>query len=82
MATSHEWLNVREAAGRLGVSLSLIYQWCQERRLPHLRLGKAGRRGKILILESELEAFLDGLKVEAGTGNDPAATTLRHITQQ
>ena len=66
---------MKQAAERVGVSESLVYQWCQGRRLPHLRLGKNGRRGKILILEEELDAFLTGLRVEAGVGHDPAAAT-------
>jgi excisionase family DNA binding protein len=74
-------ITVKQAAERVGVSESLIYQWCQDRRLPHLRLGKTGRRGKILILVEDFEAFLAGLKVEAGETNGPAPA-LRHITQK
>ncbi len=72
---------MRQAAERLGVSPSLVYRWCHERRLAHLRLGGAGRRGKILIGEADLGAFLDALKVEAGAGAGPGgAPALRHIT--
>jgi excisionase family DNA binding protein len=58
-------LTPREAARRAGCSLSLIYQLCDERRLPHYRLGGRGRRGRILIEESDLDAFLAGCRVEA-----------------
>ena len=72
---------MKQAAERLGVSPSLVYQWCAERRLPHLRLGRGGRRGKILIEEGDIDAFLATARVEsgAGAGNGPP---LRHITRR
>ena len=73
-------ISVKEAASKVGVSESLIYQWCHELRFPHLRLGKAGRRGKILILESDLASFLEELKVEAGPVD--TTTPLQHITRK
>ncbi len=57
-------LTPAEAAGRLSVSESLIYQLCSERRLPHYRIGGDGRRGKILIDEQELRAFIRSCRVE------------------
>jgi hypothetical protein len=56
-------LNVKAAAKWAGVSPGLIYLWCAERRLPHVRCGGKGRRGRILIEESDLAAFLDSCKV-------------------
>jgi excisionase family DNA binding protein len=56
-------LTPAEAADRLGVSLSLIYQLCAERRLPHYRIGGDRRRGKIVIDEKDLDAFLAGCRV-------------------
>jgi excisionase family DNA binding protein len=53
------------AAVRAGVSPKLIYRWCQERRLPHYRLGTQGHRGRILIEDSDLDTFLDSCRVEA-----------------
>jgi len=35
-------LTVKEAAKRAKVSTSLIYVWCNERRLPHSRAGRQG----------------------------------------
>jgi excisionase family DNA binding protein len=58
-------LTVRQAAERASVSGSLIYEWCAEKRLPHLRLGKSGRRGRILIEESDLAAFMESCRVAA-----------------
>ncbi len=71
-------ISVQETAERLGVSASLVYQWCAEKRLSHFRLGKAGHRGKILIDEKDVEAFAAATRVEAGEGNGPAPA-LRHI---
>jgi excisionase family DNA binding protein len=57
-------LTVNEAAARLGVSVSLIYLWIDERRLPHYRLGGKGKRGKIGILPRDLDDFIASLRVE------------------
>lgn len=57
-------LSIKDAANSAGVSAALLYQWCQEKRLPHYRCGGDGRRGKILIRESELWAFLSACRVE------------------
>jgi excisionase family DNA binding protein len=64
------------AAARAGVSPQLIYQWCRERRLTHYRLGTQGRRGRILIEDSDLDAFLDSCKV---TPAPAPPEGLRHI---
>ena len=70
-------LSVKQAAERVGVSESMIYQWCHERRLAHLRLGTGGSRGKILIEEADLDAFLMASKVESG--DDSPAPGLVYI---
>lgn len=57
-------LTIRETAKAARVSPALIYQWCQEQRLPHYRVGGDGRRGRILIKESELWAFLAECRIE------------------
>jgi hypothetical protein len=49
---------------------SLLYQWCQERRLRHYRFGGDGRRGKIMVEESDLTAFLEDCCVEPGVVDD------------
>jgi excisionase family DNA binding protein len=56
-------LSVREAAERLGVAASTIYDLVQRRRLGHHRVGTG--RGRILFMEEDLSAFLDSCKVEA-----------------
>ena len=50
-------ISPREAATRLGVSISLVYQLCREMALKHYRIGGRGKRGRILIEESELDRY-------------------------
>jgi excisionase family DNA binding protein len=69
-------LTPKQAAERAGVSLSLIYVWIGEKRLPHLRVGAQGKRGRILIEAEDLDQFLASLRVE-GDGGD--AEKLMHI---
>ena len=58
-------MNVKEAAAWLGISVSLCYSLCEEKRLPHRRYGRQGKRGKIVIREEDLKSFEKGAKVEA-----------------
>jgi excisionase family DNA binding protein len=58
-------LTPKEAAARIGVSDSLIYEWCSSGLLPHYRFGRPGRRGKILIDEKELDALLAACRQNA-----------------
>lgn len=67
-------LTPKQAADRTGVSVSLIYLWCDQRLLSHFRFGGMGRRGKILIEESELDAFMDKMRVEAEIPSEPTIT--------
>jgi excisionase family DNA binding protein len=57
-------LTPKEAAQQAKVSRSLVYSWCEERRLPHLRAGTAGKRGRILIREEDLLALLEECRVD------------------
>jgi hypothetical protein len=59
------WLTPRQAAKCAEVSVSLVYQWCDERLLTHFRLGGRGKRGRIMIDEEELDTFLDSCRVRA-----------------
>lgn len=72
-------LTVRQVAERLRISPSLVYSWCDDHLLPHYRMGGKGKRGKILIEEAALEAFLQSRKVE-GKSVDAASLGLKHIT--
>ena len=68
-------LTPKQAAGKMGVSDSLIYEWCGQGVLPHYRFGKPGRRGKILIEEADLDGFVAAHRQEV----KPQAPTLKHI---
>jgi excisionase family DNA binding protein len=74
-------ITVSEAADRAGVSVSLVYQWCAERRLPHFRLGRCGRRGKLLIEQDDLDVFLESSRVEA-TQEETQVDDLHHIRRR
>jgi excisionase family DNA binding protein len=69
-------LTPKQAAAKIGVSDSLVYEWCARGVLPHYRFGKPGRRGKILIDEAELDSFLAAHRQEATA---PAVPPLKHI---
>lgn len=68
-------LTPKQAAERVGVSASLVYQWCKEGLIDHLRLGGKGKRGKVMIDPASLERFLETCKQER-----KQPITLRHIT--
>src|SRR5437899_1939540 len=57
-------LTPKKCAELAGVSASMVYQWVKERRFPVYRVGGKGRRGRILVEESDIAAFLESLKVE------------------
>jgi excisionase family DNA binding protein len=72
-------MTVKQVATRLRVSASLVYSWCEDHTLPHYRMGGKGKRGKILIEEAVLDAFMQSRKVEGGEGDCPDLD-LKHIT--
>ena len=72
-------LTVKQVAANLRISASLVYGWCDDHLLPHYRMGGKGKRGKILIEETALTAFLQSRKVE-GKPVDAASLGLKHIT--
>jgi len=71
-------LTVKQVAERLRISASLVYSWCEDHLLPHYRMGGNGKRGKILIEETALDAFLQSCKVE-GRPFNANALGLKHI---
>ena len=71
-------LTAKQAAERLGVSDSLIYEWCSTGQLVHFRFGRKGKRGKLLIDEKDLDAFLAACRQEVKP-QIPEAPPLKHI---
>ena len=78
-------LTVKQAASHASVSAALIYAWCANGTLPHMRVGARGKRGHIRIAVADLDAVLDGFKV--GKREPPQAplpapapvTAYRHV---
>ncbi len=68
-------LTPKQAAERVGVSDSLVYEWCADGLLPHYRFGRKNRRGCIRIDANDLDAFMAAHRREA----TPAAPPLKHI---
>jgi excisionase family DNA binding protein len=69
-------LTPRAAAVRIGVSSSLIYQLCKQGVLRHFRFGGKNKRGKLMIDEADLAAFIDRCRREPA----PPAHGLKHIS--
>src|SRR5205807_319826 len=55
-------LTPAECAERARSSVSLVYAWCRAGVLTHYRLGRPGKRGRIVIDEQDFEAFLATMK--------------------
>jgi hypothetical protein len=68
-----------KAAERACVSESLVYEWCAAGALPHLRLGKPGKRGCIRIVPEEFDEFLDGCHVDGPPDDDDEEPPLKHL---
>lgn len=51
-------VTVKQAAERIGVSDSLVYEWCANGLLKHYRFGGKGKRGCIRIEQADLDVFL------------------------
>jgi excisionase family DNA binding protein len=62
---------VAGAAEYLGVCKGTVYALVAAKALPHFRVGRPGRRGRIVILESDCAAYLQAHRV--GADESPAA---------
>ncbi|QEL17407.1 helix-turn-helix domain-containing protein [Limnoglobus roseus] len=68
-------LTVKQAATHAGVSESLIYVWCGDGTLPHVRMGRKGKRGTIRIAVDDLNGVIAAFKVcSAPVVSVPAAS--------
>lgn len=56
-------LTVSQAAERLAVSVALVYAWCHDGFLPHVRLGRTGKRGTIRIAEADIDRLATATRV-------------------
>jgi excisionase family DNA binding protein len=70
-------LTVVQAASRLGISPSTIYQLVAARRIEHLRIGNG--RGGIRFTNELLAAYLESCRVEPSRPPAIVARGLRHL---
>ncbi len=56
-------MNVRQAAERMSISDSLVYELCACGLLPKAPVGRPGSRGCIRISDADIDAFLASQKV-------------------
>ncbi len=68
-------MNVKQAAQRLEISVSLTYHLIAEGRLPCVRIGKAGCRGKIIVRQEDIDDFLSGVR----SGGQPPRYAFKHL---
>lgn len=59
------YLTVKEAAKKYKISTKMILILCADGRLPHYRIGRKGKRGRIIIIEKEFDEMLKQHRVEA-----------------
>ena len=71
-------MTVAQAAQKIGISKSKLYQLAQARRIAHYRVG-----GKIVFSEPDIDAFLETCRVGAVTPSVAAPRVqvkLKHLT--
>ncbi len=64
-------LNVKQAAEKMGISESLVYELCACGVLPHVRIGRPGSRGCIRLTEADIQEFLASQKVGGSAAARP-----------
>src|SRR5262245_20580936 len=74
---------VKQAATYAGVCPSIIYGLCAAQSISHYRVGGKGRRGKIVIHKTDLDAYLEscrvGSKPQPVASDRPSRPKLRHL---
>jgi excisionase family DNA binding protein len=69
-------MTVREAAAKIGVSASLVYELCREGVLRHTRHGRPGKRGTIRISEEAVAEYVAACELGAESADH---SPFRHI---
>lgn len=64
-------LSVKQAAARLGCCAGLVYGLCAAGKIAHSRIGLG--RGKIVIAEEDVAAYLAATRKEGGASLPPPA---------
>ncbi len=71
-------MTVKEASSQIRVSKAVVYQACQSGVLQHYRFSAKGKRGRVMIDESDLMAYIEqSRQVPKSPGVMPE---LKHIT--
>lgn len=70
-------LTVKQAASRLGVSPSTLYQLVSARKIAHLRVGTG--RGGIRFTDAQLAGYLDECSVEPIVHRSSIRCQLKHL---
>ena len=55
---------VKQAAVKLGISQSLVYDLVRLGVIPHSRHGRPGKRGCIRLMDTDIEAYRAACRVE------------------
>ncbi len=71
-------MTVQQAAGRIGISPSLVYELCKQGVIRHTRHGRPGKRGTIRISDEAVAEYLAACEQR---GRLPAASLphFRHL---
>lgn len=62
MSEPIRWMGTREACERLGVTLRTLYRFIDEGQLPAYKMGRV-----IRLQESDIEGFIDRMRIAPGT---------------
>ena len=62
-ATASRFLNKREVAEYLGISIYTVDVWVSQKRIPHIKLGR-----RVLFDSSDIDKWMEEQKVEPLSG--------------
>lgn len=63
-------MTVKEAAGRLGVSVKLVYRLCDRRLITHRWVGASpNSRGRLVIDDDDFERYFESVTVPSDAGS-------------
>jgi excisionase family DNA binding protein len=68
-AESEEYLTIKQAAARYGISADCLYDLCQSNRLAHYRIGPKG--GLIRVRPADIGRYLRSCRVESVVPTPP-----------
>jgi excisionase family DNA binding protein len=72
-------MTVREAALKIGVSASLVYELCRQGVLRHTRHGRPGKRGTIRISEEAVAEYVAACQQRGRPHAAPFLPQFKHL---